>query len=85
MNRACIFLSLRGRTVALALISIFFLAKYMHVLAMIFGAGFLLGLGEWINHPTADVPRKANWLGILLEVAGVVLMIYGTYLGFKEP
>jgi uncharacterized membrane protein len=49
------------------------------------GAGFLLGLGEWINHPTADVPRKANWLGVLLEAAGVVLMIYGTYLGFKGP
>ena len=43
-----------------------------------------LGLGEWINHPTADVPRKANWLGILLEGAGMVLMIYAIYLWFRS-
>jgi hypothetical protein len=69
-------------TVAMALISLWFLARHINVLAIIFGGFFLLGLGEWINKPTATVPRKANWLGILIEGAGVVLMIYGTYLEF---
>jgi uncharacterized membrane protein len=54
-------------------------------LAIICGGFFLVGLGEWINNPTATVSRKVNWFGILLEVAGVVLMIYGTYLGFRLP
>jgi uncharacterized membrane protein len=72
-------------TVALALMSIIFLAAHVDVLAMICGGFFLLGLGEWINHPTAGAPRKVNWPGILLEVAGVALMLYGTYLQFKRP
>lgn len=57
----------------------------MDVLAAICGGSFLRGLCEWINHPTADVPRKANWLGILLEGAGWALTIYGIYLWFKLP
>jgi hypothetical protein len=75
----------KASTVAMAVISVIFLATHTIVLATIFGGFFLLGLGEWINHPTADLPRKANWLGILLEAAGVVLMIYGVYLGFRLP
>jgi hypothetical protein len=47
--------------------------------AMIIGGVFLFELRRWINHPTADV----KWL-FLLQVAGLVLIIYGTYLGFAS-
>jgi hypothetical protein len=73
----------RASTLALAVLSVIFLAAQMNVSAIICGGFFLLGVGEWINHPTADLPRKANWLGILLEVAGGGLMVYGTYLAFR--
>jgi hypothetical protein len=29
--------------------------------------------------------RKANWLGILVEGAGVMSMMYGTYLELRLP
>jgi hypothetical protein len=75
----------KASTVSLALISVFFLAMHMDVWAMMCGGSSLVGLGEWINHPAADVSRKANWLGILLELTGVVLMNYAIYLWVKLP
>jgi hypothetical protein len=66
-------------TISLAVTSVISFALGNDALAIIFGAAFLVGLGEWINRPTADLPRKANWLGILLEVAGVALMYYELY------
>jgi hypothetical protein len=69
-------------TVAMALFSVYFLARNINVAAIICGGVFLMGLGDWINKPTAAVPWKANWLGILLEGAGCVLGLYGTYLVF---
>ena len=49
-------------TVCSALISVSFLAMHEVWAAMIIGGVFLFELRRWINHPTADVPRKANWL-----------------------
>src|SRR5262249_19255567 len=71
-------------------------------LAMLFAGGFLFGVGGWINHPkkeieirpmagqwakVTDVPRRANWFGTLLQLIGIALMAYGTYLalGFPKP
>ena len=66
-------------TVCSALISVSFLAMHEVWAAMIIGGVFLFELRRWINHPTADV----KWL-FLLQVAGLVLIIYGTYLGFAS-
>jgi hypothetical protein len=64
-------------------------------LAMVFCGACLIGIGEWRNHPkkevrlridstgnkwkVTDVPRRANFVGILLQLIGVVLMLYGMY------
>jgi hypothetical protein len=74
----------KASTVSLALLSVFFLAKHMDALAAICGGSSLREPGGWINHPTADLPREANWLGILLEGAGMVLIIFGIYLWFRS-
>ena len=63
-------------------------------LTLIFGGTFLIGVGEWRNHPrkqvdfrpasagtwakVTDVPRKANFVGISLQVIGAALVISGT-------
>jgi hypothetical protein len=62
-------------TVLMALLSIGFFAVHMNALAIIFGGVFLLGLGEPVNQPRAGVLRKIYCIGILLEVAGVAVMI----------
>lgn len=65
-----------------------------HVLLVSLG-GFFVGLGEWINHPlqTAIVPRTAyhsggvisghprhpKTLGVLFDVFGFVLVVWGAY------
>jgi uncharacterized membrane protein len=74
----------RISTVLMGLVSVVLFADQMNVLAIIFGGFFLLGLGEWLNQPRADVPRKINWIGILLEVAGVAVMIYGAFTEFRS-
>src|SRR5712692_1797153 len=74
------------------------LATQRDSLAMIFGGAFLIGIGKWRNNPKkqvelrptaaghwakiTDVPRKANWFGTLLQLAGLILMVYGAYLAF---
>jgi hypothetical protein len=62
-----------------ALVSVSALALHEVSAAMVFGGIFLVELCKWVNHPTADV----KWLrillqgaGILLQVAGLVLIIY---------
>ena len=72
-------------TVSLAILSVFFLATHEYLLAMMCSGFFLAGLGEGIKRPSTDVSRRANWLGILLEVAGVVLMYYTLYLWLTLP
>jgi hypothetical protein len=74
----------RASTVVMGLVSVMLLAMHDNVLALICGGFFLTGLGEWINNPTTTVSRKSNWLGVLLEVAGGILMISGAYLEFTS-
>jgi hypothetical protein len=68
---------------------------------VIFAGAFLIGLGEWVNHPGKEaeirptatgqwakitsVPRKWNWPGVLQQVAGAILILYGAgrALGFS--
>jgi len=72
-------------TLSMALLSFFFFMNHMSAMATIWGGFFVLGSGEWINRPSAEAPRKAHWLGLLLEAAGTTLMLYGAYLGFSSP
>lgn len=71
------------------------------VLALIALGAFLVGLGEWKNHrrfiefgsvagyvaKRTDVERKTTLLGVLLQIAGGVLIVYGTCraFGFRVP
>ena len=79
------------------------LAMQRDALTKVFGGAFLVGLGEWKNHPRkevqlrptsagqmakiTDIPRKANWLGVLLQIVGLALILYGAYraLGLTLP
>jgi hypothetical protein len=86
-------------TVVSAAAFLIVLASQRDNLTMIFGGAFLFGIGEWKNHPKkqfelrptttgqwakiSDVPRKANWLGVLLQLAGVALVLHGMYWAFS--
>src|SRR2546429_7574128 len=77
------------------------LATQRDTLAIIFGAVFLIGIGEWKNHPKKEfvlrptvtghwakitnIPRRANWLGTLLQLVAVALIAYGAFRAFEEP
>ena len=69
----------RASTLAMAVVSIILFLDQEIALATIFGGFFVHGTGEWINHPSVDRPRKTNWPGMLLEIVGVALMLYGSY------
>ncbi len=75
----------KSLTLSMALLSFYFFMRHISAMATICCGFFLLGIGEWINRPNAEAPRKANWLGLLLEGAGTTLMLYGAYLGFSLP
>lgn len=77
------------------------LAAQRDMLAMLFGGALLIGIGEWRNHPRqevelrptatgqwakiTDIPRSANWLGVLLQLAGLALILYVLYVAVGFP
>ncbi len=75
----------KASTLSLALLSFYFFMSHVSAMATISGGFFVLGIGEWINWPSAERPRTAHWFGLLLEGAGTTLLLYGTYLGFSQP
>jgi len=75
----------KASTLSMALVSLYFFMRHMSAMATMSGGFSLLGIGEWINRPSAEGPRKAHWLGLLLEAAGTTLMLYGAYLVFSAP
>jgi hypothetical protein len=69
----------KASTIILAPLAVAFFAAHMNPLAIMLGGFFVMGMGEWINHLDAEVPRNANVPGMLLEFAGVALALYGIY------
>ena len=74
------------------------LMQQRYQLSIILGGAFLIALGELRNHPKKQVevstdtggnvwkitsfPRSANWLGILVQLAGAGLIFVGIYRAF---
>jgi hypothetical protein len=72
------------------------LATQRDALALIFAGAFLIGLGEWKNHPKkeaeyrptvtghvaliTDIPHKWTVLGTAFQLLGVALLACGAYL-----
>jgi hypothetical protein len=74
------------------------LLAHRDALMIVFGGIFLIGLGEWRNHPrqevdfrpspagvikVTDVPLNPNWSGNLLQVFGVACVVFGLYWAFR--